>query len=108
MRSRRPTVHSTFNIEHSTFNICISKLLGRKDHVLAEVRPRTPSNPIQIRIRLPYGLLHRHPQLGGDAADHIDRAFDFEVVADRGAVEDDFDLFDAPDLAELLVAEDRL
>src|SRR5436305_11474846 len=108
MPTRTPAAHSTFNIEHSTFNICISKLLGRKDHVLAEVGPRTPRYTIQIGVRLTDRLIHVHAQVGGDAADHVHRAFDFEIVADRRAVEYDLHVFDAPHFAELLVAEDRL
>src|SRR3954467_1758542 len=106
MRDRELAEHSTLNIEHLTFNI--SELLRRKNHVLSEIGPRPPRQAIQIGVGLPDGLLHGHSQLSGDATDHVDGAFDLEVVADGGAVEDHFDIFDAPDLAELLVAEDRL
>src|SRR5215831_10800474 len=63
---------------------------------------------VQIRVRLPYRLLHAHPQLHGHRADDVDRPLDLEVIANRGAVEDDFDVADAPHFAELLIAEDRL
>src|SRR5438067_3115283 len=108
MRSRSDTLHSTLNIEHSTLNICISELLGRKDHVLAEIGTSAPRHPIEIRVRLPDGLFHGHAEVVGDAADDVDGAFDFEIVADRRAVENNLDLVDAPDLAELLIPEDRL
>src|SRR3954454_5273701 len=85
-----------------------SQLLRRKDHVFAEVRPRPPRHPIQVRVRLPDRLIHVHAEVGSDAADHVHRAFDLEIVADGRAVEDHFDVLDAPDLAELLVAKDRL
>src|SRR5947207_12677150 len=85
-----------------------SQLLRRKDHVLAEVRPRAARLPIEVGVGLADGLVHVHPQLRGDGADGVHRSFDLEVVADGGAVEHHFHLAQPPNLAELLVAEDGL
>src|SRR5438105_5009049 len=73
-----------------------SQLLRRKDHVLAEVAARAPRLAIEVGVGLADGLLHVHPQFRGDGANGIDRPFDLEVVADRGAIEHHFALAQMP------------
>src|SRR3954471_3479169 len=79
-----------------------------KDHVFGQIGARASRQPVEIGVRLTESLIEVHPELRGDGADDIHRSFDLEVITDRRAVEDDFDVADAPHLAELLVAEDRL
>src|SRR4051794_21839561 len=62
-----------------------------KHHVLRQIGARASRLPVQIGVRLPDPLLDVHPELRGDGTDDVHRSFDLEVIADRGAVEDDLD-----------------
>src|SRR6185369_4423099 len=65
-----------------------------EDHVLRQIGARPSRLPVKIGVRLADAVLDVHAEVGGDGADDVHRSLDLEVIADRGAVEDDLDVAD--------------
>src|SRR5438270_89167 len=60
-----------------------SKVLRREHHILRQIASRAARLSIKIGIARADRLIHVHAELAGHRPDHIHRAFDLEIFADR-------------------------